>query len=99
MYVDDYTLAAPADCVEKLWSDIRKVVDMDESAPKDVYLGCRHNRFQGCVNELNEPILVDGTNDVGKRFPVTFMEYDMQGFVRDCVDNYVKLIGPGHKKL
>ncbi len=61
---------------------------MDDPAPKEVYLGCKHNRFQGYVNELNEPILQDGTSGVGKRFPVTFMEYDMGGFVRDCVENY-----------
>ena len=72
---------------------------MDEPAPKDVYLGCKHNRFQGYVNELNEPILEDGTNDVGKRFPETYMECDMVGFIEDCVENYLKLCPPNQKKL
>ena len=79
MYVDDFKLAGPATAIKKGWELIRKGIKTDDPSPMGMYLGCRHD-----VSEKTLPV-------TGAR--VRCIEYNMEDFLRSCVERYKELTG------
>ena len=75
VYVDDFKLAGPKGNLREGWKLIRSGLQMETPTPIGVFLGCNHVR---------ETItLTDGTK-------ATMMKYEMEGFMRSCVDRYLE---------
>ena len=79
MYVDDFKLAGPAKAIKQRWDLIRKGITTDDPSPLGMYLGCRHH-----VSERKLP-------DTGATVPI--IEYNMEDFLRSCVERYKELTG------
>ena len=79
VHVDDFKLAGPATAIKKGWELIRKGIKTDDPSPMGMYLGCRHD-----VSEKTLP-------DTGAR--VRCIEYNMEDFLRSCVERYKELTG------
>jgi len=79
VYVDDFKLAGPAKAIKKGWDLIRKGIKTDDPSPLGMYLGCRHD-----VSERKLP-------DTGAK--VRVIEYNMEDFLRSCVERYKELTG------
>ena len=79
VYVDDFKLAGPATAIKKGWELIRRGVKTDDPGPLGMYFGCRHD-----VSERKLP-------DIGTR--VRAIEYNMDDFLRSCVERYKELTG------
>ena len=79
VYVDDFKLAGPADAIQLGWDLIRKGIKTDAPSPLGMYLGCRHD-----VSERTLP-------DTGAK--VRVIEYNMEDFLRSCVERYKELTG------
>ncbi len=41
-YVDDFKVAGPKAAVAKLWTELRKKIDLDPPKPASRFLGCEH---------------------------------------------------------
>ena len=67
----------PPDACRKLWAALRKRIDMEEPHPIGKCLGCNHVITNGVVGG----------------HPVRRIVYDMQGFMSQCVEAYLKLAG------
>ena len=52
IYVDDFKLAAKACDHDKLWTDIRNVIDMDKESEDGPFLGCDHQTFEGKAKDM-----------------------------------------------
>jgi len=85
VYVDDFKLAGPAEKLKEGWSLIRSSfagdggIETDEPADVSKYLGADH-----IVNKGKHPVS-------GKY--VKTMEYDMSGFMQQCIDAYLDCVG------
>ena len=75
VYVDDFKLAGPQKNIKEGWRLIRAGLQMEDPTPLGVFLGCNHVR--------TEVTLADGTR-------ATMMKYEMEGFMRSCVDRYLE---------
>ena len=81
VYVDDFKMGGPPDAVTEAWKLLRNgegSITMDDPKPLSQYLGCEH--------KLKSHTLADGT-------VITRVEYDMEQFLRQCVDAYKALSG------
>jgi len=79
VYVDDFKLSGPSENMKEGWEMIRRSIKTDEPHAPGLFLGCRHNTFEKTLPEC-------GTKVRG-------MEYDMEDFIRSCVDRYRELTG------
>mgnify|MGYP007023072079 CR=1 FL=1 len=79
IYVDDFKLSGPEDKLQLGWDLISKGLNIEPPAKLGLYLGCKH--------EESVRILPD----TGKS--VRVMEYNMEDFLRSCVDRYRELTG------
>ena len=83
-YVDDFKMSGPCKHVKAAWVELQKHINMEEPKPIDKYLGCNHNCYETYFN--------------GNK--VNVMEYDVSGFMQQCVESYIKLAGgPNSVKL
>ena len=73
IYVDDFKLSGPAENLALGWKIIKEAVDMGETEPTGLFLGCLHKRF-----ERTRP---DGTQVKG-------IEYDMESYLKSAVEHY-----------
>ena len=78
VYVDDFKLSGPKQNMKEGWDLIREVLDIEDPAPLDLYLGCYHEYF-----ERTDP---DGNVVRGRR-------YNQENFLRSCVERYLELGG------
>jgi hypothetical protein len=85
VYVDDFKLAGPAKHMAEAWVAIRQGIVMEDPAPAGLYLGCKH--------ELSDRVLPCRTT------PVRTIEYNMEEFLRSCVERYQRLSGIAHMRL
>ena len=53
VYVDDFKLAAKAEFQDRLWADIRRVIDMDPETLDGRFLGCSHERYEATASQLS----------------------------------------------
>ena len=79
IYVDDFKLSGPADKLEEGWRLISSGLNIEDPSPLGMFLGCKH--------EQSERILP------GSSKRVRVMEYNMEEFLRSCVDRYKELTG------
>ena len=77
VYVDDFKMSGPKQSVKKGWTMIQQGVRIGAPEPVNLYLGCYHR-----VALRTSPI-------TGKQVPS--IEYDMEDFLRACVDRYKDL--------
>ena len=77
VYVDDFKMSGPKQSVKKGWTMIQQGVRIGAPEPVNLYLGCYHR-----VALRTSPIS-------GKQVPS--IEYDMEDFLRACVDRYKDL--------
>ena len=77
VYVDDFKLSGPAKNLAKGWKLIRDSIKTDAPHPADQFLGCTHKRFTRTLPETGAT--------------VTGIEYDMSGFLEQCVERYKEL--------
>jgi hypothetical protein len=84
VYVDDFKLAGPAEHMAAAWEAIRKGIVMEDPAPAGLYLRCKH--------ELSYRVPPGGTTSVRT------IEYNMEEFLRSCVERYQKLSGIAHMR-
>ena len=79
VYVDDFKLSGPSENMAEGWRLISKgtrgvdAIDIDEPTALDKYLGATHRESSATVD--------------GRK--VRTMEYDMSGFMQQCVDLYM----------
>ncbi|MFM7978236.1 MAG: hypothetical protein ACKPKO_02880, partial [Candidatus Fonsibacter sp.] len=82
MYVDNFKLAGPKNSIQEGWRRLREGLHIEPEqridARRAVYLGCRH-----IVTALK---LASGG-------VVTTMTYNMEDFLRSCIDRYQKVVG------
>ena len=45
IYVDDFKMAAKAEDHDQLWKDLKSVIDMEDEAEEERFLGCKHEDF------------------------------------------------------
>ena len=77
VYVDDVKIAAPRKYQERLWTDLRKDLRMDDPAPPTAFLGCTQE-----THDI-EVVDKDGVPHKGKR-----VLYSMKGSLEGCVEKY-----------
>jgi hypothetical protein len=75
LYVDDFIISAKVGLIDQLWSQIRRVVQMDDPEPLSRFLGCTYERHNVVVN--------------GK--PAVETRMNMSDFVASAVDRYLEL--------
>ncbi len=83
VYVDDFKLSGPEEKLQVGWNLISQGITLEKPEPIGLYLGCKHIQTKGT--------LPDGT-------PFNMMTYDMEEFLKSCVDLYVSL-APSHFKI
>ncbi len=54
VYVDDFELAANPELHNKLWKDIKSVIDMDDEATDGRFLGCVDERCITTASKVRE---------------------------------------------
>jgi len=79
VYVDDFKLAGPTANLKEGWELIRSSIKTDEPHSLGIFLGCKHKSFEKVLPEC-------GTKVRG-------VEYNMEDFLRSCVDRYRELTG------
>jgi hypothetical protein len=79
VYVDDLKLSGPADSLAKGWSLIRSGIRTEEPTKLVFYLGCLHEQSERTLPGSGERVRV--------------IEYNVEDFLRSCVDRYRELIG------
>ena len=83
VYVDDFKMSGPDKARPGLSKKPRKNIDMDEPVEMKKCLGCNHKKSKGYVD--------------GK--PVTFLTYDMRGYMKQSVSLYCELANVEEKSL
>ena len=79
IYVDDFKLSGPSDKLQEGWDLIQSKLKIEPPGPLGFYLGCKH---------------VESTKTLpGTSTTVRVMEYDMEDFLRSCVERYRELTG------
>lgn len=84
VYVDDFKMAGPSGNMAEGWKLIRQEIKMDAATPTGKYLGCSHKEGLVHVSAGGNPLLPDNEGDI----PVRVMEYDMEQFLKQCVERY-----------
>ena len=79
IYVDDFKMSGPKDKLQIGWDLIEKGLKIEPPGELGLFLGCKHEQS---VRTL------PGTNT-----KVRVMEYNMEEFLRSCVDRYRELTG------
>ena len=79
IYVDDFELSGPKEKLKLGWELISKGLKIEKPGPLGLYLGCKHEQSTRRLP------------DTGKE--VRVMEYNMEEFLRSCVDRYRELTG------
>ena len=74
VYVDDFKMAGPKKNLAQGWSMLRTRLKIEPETGLDMYLGC--NQTKGNVT-------------LGNGHRVTTVTYDMEQFLRSCVDRYL----------
>ena len=76
IYVDDFKIAGPKEALPRVWELLRQGLKIGPEGPAAHFLGCTHER--------GSFTLANGTE-------VTSMTYNMEPFLRSCVDLYLSL--------
>ena len=85
VYVDDFKMAGPKNNLKKGWELLREKLIIEPETGLDLYLGCSQSK---------------GTVVLGNGHKVTTVTYDMEQFLRSCVDRYLEVAGNvGLKKV
>ena len=79
-YVDDFKLAGPAANLSAGWTLLRQRINIEDPGPVSHFLGCNHRTAQ-CRLSTGQMARV--------------MVYDMENFMKSCVDAYRKIIPGG----
>ena len=79
IYVDDLKLSGPADKLQLGWDLIAKGLTIEPPSALGLYLGCKHEESARTLPETGVTVRV--------------MEYNMEEFLRSCVDRYRELTG------
>ncbi len=89
VYVDDFKLAGPTKNLSAGWKAIRSCLKTEAPSELHLYLGCIHRPF-----EATAPVR-DGSDDPPQKgectSPVRGIEYDMDDFLKQCIDRYCEL--------
>ena len=75
VYVDDFKVAGPAKNLEEVWKLIKDVIDIEKPAEVGHYLGCLHRKYN---------------KEIGGH-QISVMEYDMEDYLKNIVDDYEQL--------
>ena len=78
VYVDDFKRAGPQKNLAQGWSMLRTRLKIEPETRLDMYLGCNQSK---------------GTVTLGNGHRVTTVTYDMEQFLRSCVDRYLEVAG------
>jgi hypothetical protein len=99
VYVDDFKMSGGAKALQEGWNLIRKAIKMEDPTPIGKYLGCEHKVYKGLMPE-GGPTRIEPSKDSGGTkaahkplVPVTWFEYDMSSFLKQCVEKYCDLSG------
>mgnify|MGYP002176408590 FL=1 len=82
VYVDDFKLSGPKDKLQVGWNLIAEGINLEKPEPLGLYLGCKHIQ--------SRPTLPDGST-------VNMITYDMEDFLKSCVELYQSLAPPQFK--
>jgi hypothetical protein len=80
VYVDDFKLAGPSKSLKKGWALLRQGLQIDPETPLGLFLGCTIRK--GTIT------LPDGKK-------ATSVEYDMEDYLKNCVQKYIDVTGGG----
>ena len=78
VYVDDFKMAGPQKNLAQGWSMLRTRLKIEPETGLDMYLGCNQSK---------------GNVTLGNGHRVTTVAYDMEQFLRSCVDRYLEVAG------
>ena len=78
VYVDDFKMAGPKNNLKKGWELLCEKLIIEPETGVDLYLGCNQSK---------------GTVVLGNGHRVTTVTYDMEQFLRCCVDRYLEVAG------
>ena len=78
VYVDDFKMAGPQKNLAQGWSMLRTRLKIEPETGLDMYLGCNQSK---------------GNVTLGNGHRVTTVTYDMEQFLRSCVDRYLEAAG------
>ena len=76
--VDDFKMAGPQKNLAQGWSMLRTRLKIEPETGLDMYLGCNQSK---------------GNVTLGNGHRVTTVTYDMEQFLRSCVDRYLEVAG------
>ena len=79
IYVDDFKLAGPRDKLQLGWDLIKAGLKIEPPGPLGLYLGCKHEESTKVLPDTGVTVRV--------------MEYNMEEFLRSCVDRSRELTG------
>ena len=82
VYVDDFKLAGPSENLAAGWTLLRQRINMEDPGPVSHFLGCTHRTSRCKLSNGHE---------------ARVMVYDMENFMRSCVEAYRKYIPGGGK--
>ena len=77
--VDDFKLAGPKDKLKFGWEMIAKGFEIEPPGPLGLYLGCKHEQSTRVLPDTGKTVRV--------------MEYNMEDFLKSCVERYKELTG------
>ena len=78
VYVDDFKMAGPQKNLAQGWSMLRTRLKIEPETGLDMYLGCNQSK---------------GNVTLGNGHRATTVTYDMEQFLRSCVDRYLEVAG------
>ena len=78
VYVDDFKMAGPKNNLKEGWELLCEKLIIEPETGLDLYLGCNQSK---------------GTVVLGNGHKVTTVTYDMEQFLRSCVDRYLEVAG------
>ena len=98
VYVDDFKMAAPSDCMNKLWTELKKKIKLGDVTAPDRFLGCYLEPFETKASSLasilgNKPELYPRTKNKAESMKAepaplsTMKDYDPERTVRGYVYN------------
>ena len=79
VYVDDFKLSGPTGNIAIGWELILRGISAEEPHPLDHYLGCKHEQPTRVLPDTGATVRV--------------MEYNMEDFLKSCVERYRELTG------
>merc|ERR1712039_940658 len=78
-------LAGPADKLKLGWDLIKAGLKIEPPGPLGLYLGCKHEESTRVLPDTGVTVRV--------------MEYNMEDFLRSCVERYKELTGTQYMRL